>query len=259
MKPQNILLAHCGERSEYALLGDFGISRALDGSTILTHGIIGSWEYIAPEILRWQPASAASDQYSLACVLFEMLTGGSPYRGMELPSAHFDAPIPDAGKFPSRIPPALAAAVRRALAKEPTERFEDIRAFIDVVAGDLPVRFAQAEASRTDPGSRRRGTGGGRRRRRLGGADTRGGDQSGPLGEREPMDDRPRRRSRGQRAGSDPRAQGIPGHRIPGTGSGLENRRVRAKRRLGPRIPGPGEWGGGPSGRRRDQSPGGGP
>ncbi len=62
--------------------------------TSLTTGMIGTAEYIAPEILRWLPARPQSDQYSLACVLFEMLAGRSPFAGWTSPGPPRE-PVPD--------------------------------------------------------------------------------------------------------------------------------------------------------------------
>jgi serine/threonine protein kinase len=134
IKPHNILVADAGTRDEYALLTDFGITRALDSSTVLTKGIIGTAAYMAPEILQWRPATPGSDQYSLACVLYEMLTGRTPYHDKELPAAHLHEPVPSARSLAPAIPPLLASAVERALAKDPDERHPSVREFAEAVA-----------------------------------------------------------------------------------------------------------------------------
>ncbi len=130
VKPQNILVSHEGEAHEYALLADFGIARALDRSTALTRGIIGSAPYIAPEILEWKPATPASDQYSLACVLFEMLTGRGPFNEHELPAAHLHEPVPDIRSLAPNVPAAIGECLVRALQKNPDHRFADIDEFV---------------------------------------------------------------------------------------------------------------------------------
>lgn len=79
VKPSNILVADEGSEDEYALLTDFGIARASDGLTQLTHGPIGTLAYLAPEVVNWQQATPASDQYSLACLVFEIVSGRPPF------------------------------------------------------------------------------------------------------------------------------------------------------------------------------------
>ena len=146
IKPQNILVAHPGEPGEYALLTDFGIARALDSSTALTRGIIGTAAYIAPEILEWKPATAASDQYSLACVVFEMLSGRLPYGGDQLPVAHLKEPVPSLFDAVPDAPSAVVAAVRRAMSKDPHERFPDVHQFEAAALAEGPVERGEAIA-----------------------------------------------------------------------------------------------------------------
>jgi serine/threonine protein kinase len=136
VKPANILIAEADSRHEYALLSDFGISKALDGATNLTRGMVGTAEYSAPEILRWLPAVPQSDQYSLACVLFEMLAGRSPFQGMDLPSAHLNEPVPDP---PLSAGAEVAAALRRALGKDPDERFSTMSDFASACMARAPA------------------------------------------------------------------------------------------------------------------------
>lgn len=141
IKPQNVLVSHAGQPEEHALLGDFGIARALDSSTALTRGVLGTAEYLAPEVAQWKPATPASDQYALGCVLFEMLTGRSPYRDKDLPAAHIDEPIPRVSETRADTPAGVGAAVERALSKDPVDRFVDVREFADAVrTGELPER-----------------------------------------------------------------------------------------------------------------------
>ena len=79
VKPGNILL---GDK-EGAVLTDFGLVKAMENSGMNTQtGMTpGTLPYIAPEIWKGEPASPASDQYALACVLFEMLTGKVLFEG----------------------------------------------------------------------------------------------------------------------------------------------------------------------------------
>ena len=143
IKPQNVLLAEEGR----VKVTDFGIarSRGTEGLT-LTGTIMGTSDYIAPEQAKGEPAGEASDIYSLGVVLYELLTGRVPYEA-ESPVAvamrHVHDPIPSVRSVRPEVPPRLDAAVRRALAKEPRDRFASMS---DLVAeleacrrGDVPV------------------------------------------------------------------------------------------------------------------------
>ncbi|MET1071405.1 MAG: serine/threonine-protein kinase, partial [Umezawaea sp.] len=81
VKPANILIAF-GDSDEHAYLADFGIAReTASDATVLTRSgeLIGSWDYMAPERLSGGAVDGRADQYSLACVLFECLTGRLPH------------------------------------------------------------------------------------------------------------------------------------------------------------------------------------
>lgn len=132
VKPQNVLVANVGEADEYAMLTDFGIARALNTSTMLTRGIIGTPEYLAPEILQWKQPEPASDQYSLACVLYEMLSGKPPFT-QNLPLAHIEDDPPRLTELCEGVSEELWEPVEQALAKFPRDRFPDMRAFADRV------------------------------------------------------------------------------------------------------------------------------
>src|SRR5881398_1026343 len=126
IKPENILLSG-GE----AVVADFGIARAITqaaGSKLTETGIaIGTPGYMSPEQASGGgPIDGRSDVYSLACVLYEMLAGEPPYTG---PSAQvviakrFTDPVPSVRRLRETIPPAVDAAVSKALGKAPADRF----------------------------------------------------------------------------------------------------------------------------------------
>ncbi len=123
VKPQNIMVTP----ADFAYLVDFGIAEA-EGDTRLTmEGTkIGSLAYMAPERFTDDQTSAATDTYSLACVLYEALTGDAPYAtsSMEqLIAAHVSAPPPSASDANPRVPTALDAVIARGMAKEPDDRY----------------------------------------------------------------------------------------------------------------------------------------
>ncbi|QKT06957.1 protein kinase [Gordonia sp. X0973] len=128
VKPANIILTRAPSgHLDRAILVDFGIVKDTATNPVnLTQPFapLGSPPYMAPEIIRGEPASPASDQYSLAVTAFQALTGHTPYTGStgELLAAHTTAPPPAI----SRHRPDLAAAdhvLTRALAKNPAERY----------------------------------------------------------------------------------------------------------------------------------------
>src|SRR5882762_9955701 len=131
IKPENIML-HEGE----PMVADFGIALAVStaGRERLTEtGLsLGTPAYMSPEQASAEPRlDGRSDQYSLACVLYEMLAGEPPYTG---PTAHaiiakrLTEPIPHLGTV-RRVSPAVESAVTKALAKVPADRFATAGAF----------------------------------------------------------------------------------------------------------------------------------
>ncbi|WP_228461239.1 serine/threonine-protein kinase [Gordonia spumicola] len=143
VKPENVLVTPAG----FAYLVDFGIAHH-EGDAHLTRTgtAVGSIAYMAPEQLDNVPIGPASDVYSLAAVLFELLTARQPYPGDSV-SAVVKATVLNEVPAPSSISPnvpyALDAVVRRGLAKEPAARFatagglaEAARAALDGVEPD---------------------------------------------------------------------------------------------------------------------------
>jgi serine/threonine protein kinase len=123
IKPHNILV---GAR-EHPYLADFGLTKG-PGDTGLTRTgqFVGSLDYIAPEQIRGEPATAASDIYALAAVLFECLSGSVPYPKESEAAvlyAHVAEPPPKASDRRSSLPRALDPVLEHAMAKEPGERF----------------------------------------------------------------------------------------------------------------------------------------
>ena len=126
IKPANLLVTPARQ----VKITDFGIARAADGVGLTQTGqVMGTPQYLSPEQARGGTATPASDVYSLGCVAFECLAGRRPFVA-ETPIAtalaHLREPVPP---LPADVPADLAAVVRRALAKEPRERFTDGAAF----------------------------------------------------------------------------------------------------------------------------------
>lgn len=126
VKTANLLRTRNGQ----VCLTDFGLARALDSNTLTAEGtLLGTPAYVAPEVLCGQPASPASDQYSLGCVAFELLTGRPPYQG-ESPLAvavqHIHQPLPDLHPLRPDLPAWLVRVVLKMLAKDPLQRFSSL-------------------------------------------------------------------------------------------------------------------------------------
>ncbi len=129
VKPANVLISHPGVGGrEHVYLTDFGIARATEVDQALTRtGVfVGTLAYAAPERIAGEPGGAASDIYSLGCVLFEALTGHLPYvrtSELEMMHAHLHDPAPSARVEVGAMPTQLDEVIRVAMSKDPSERF----------------------------------------------------------------------------------------------------------------------------------------
>jgi serine/threonine-protein kinase len=137
VKPDNVLLTR---DASAVRLGDFGIVKGIDRRSELTQtgAFIGTPKYSAPEAILGRDVDRRADIYSLGIVAYEMLTGRTPFSGgaTEVIAAHLrDAP-PSPRDARPEVPSALAAAVLRALEKEPDARFASAGQFVDVAFGD---------------------------------------------------------------------------------------------------------------------------
>lgn len=125
VKPGNIMLLDDGG----VKLADFGIAKSVQDATAgltATGQIIGTAKYLSPEQVDGQAATPSSDVYALGCVLYEMLVGQPPFTGdnaIAVALAHTRDPAPDIRRARRDVSPAVAHAVNRALAKDPSQRF----------------------------------------------------------------------------------------------------------------------------------------
>jgi hypothetical protein len=123
VKPQNILIG----RDDHTYLCDFGLIKSPDDSQSLTGTgqFLGTIDYVAPEMIQGEPATAASDVYSLCAVLYECLTGQVPFaRPNETATLHahiIEAP-PKPTDLRPELPPAIDAVIAAGMAKDPTAR-----------------------------------------------------------------------------------------------------------------------------------------
>lgn len=135
LKPGNILF----DEVNNAFISDFGIAKIAEAATRITNsGIIGTPRYMSPEQARGDEADGRSDQYSLAVILFEILSGKAPFEAttpLALAFKHATEPAPDILDINPKLPPDLGRVLRKALEKEPDKRYntciEFARAFLD--------------------------------------------------------------------------------------------------------------------------------
>src|SRR6266487_895182 len=147
IKPENILL-----QAGHAVVADFGIARAISSAagnesrTALTQPgmLIGTPDYMSPEqALAERELDGRSDQYALACVLYEMLSGRPPFTGTSAEGVllrHLTVEPPRITDLAPSVPKPVAAALGRALAKAPADRFGGMAAFVEgLTAPEAPV------------------------------------------------------------------------------------------------------------------------
>ncbi|MEO7987431.1 MAG: hypothetical protein ABI766_12940 [Gemmatimonadales bacterium] len=155
MKPENILLSR-----GHALVADFGIALAVTqaGAGRLTEtGLsLGTPAYMSPEQASAEPRlDGRTDQYSLACVVYEMLAGEPPYTGptaQAIVAKRLRGPVPRLGTV-REVPAAVDAAVTRALARAPADRYQTVSQFADALAKATVAGTADSPAPH--PRSRR--------------------------------------------------------------------------------------------------------
>ncbi|HEX5450639.1 MAG TPA: protein kinase [Gaiellaceae bacterium] len=130
VKPQNVLLNGDGR----AKVTDFGIARSLDvqQGTTQTGTVLGTSDYIAPEQAQGQHVDEQTDVYSLGVVIFELLTASVPFPGTSFVAVamrHINEPPPRLRDARPDVPLRVEAAVQRAMAKSPADRFPTMAAF----------------------------------------------------------------------------------------------------------------------------------
>jgi len=141
VKPRNVLV----DAGEWCYLADFGIaglaasSADAPGAPTIERLPVGTPAYLAPERVRGETPTQSSDIYSLAVVLYEMVTGRLPFHedtAWKTAAAHANAAVPSARRHNPDLPRAADVVLRRALAKQPGERF--------ATAGEMAAAWREA-------------------------------------------------------------------------------------------------------------------
>ncbi|HSC90024.1 MAG TPA: Stk1 family PASTA domain-containing Ser/Thr kinase [Gaiellaceae bacterium] len=149
IKPHNVVVDADGR----VKVTDFGIARG--GSSQMTEvgSIVGTAQYLSPEQARGEPVDARSDLYSLGVVMYELLTGTVPFTGdspVEIAMKHLSATPQPPSERREGMPEELDLVVMRALAKNPTERYqsaEEMDADLERIQRGLGVSPRTAEAA----------------------------------------------------------------------------------------------------------------
>jgi serine/threonine protein kinase len=142
VKPSNVILTPEG----HVYLTDFGLAKRAETAAGLTGAdqMLGTVDYVAPELIEGSEPDARSDMYSLGCVLYEMLVGEAPFAdqrgGMAKMWAQVNAEPTPVGERRGGVPPALEEIVNQAMAKTPDARptAADFRTRVLEAVGDVP-------------------------------------------------------------------------------------------------------------------------
>jgi serine/threonine-protein kinase len=134
IKPANVIVTDTGT----VKVTDFSIAKVVGGARLTKRGsIVGTMEYVAPERLQGLASDHRSDLYSVGAVLYEMLTGHVPFeyeREIDLIQAHIRQAPPPMASHGRAVAPAVEMVTRRALAKNPTERFASALEFQQAIS-----------------------------------------------------------------------------------------------------------------------------
>jgi len=138
VKPANILVDARRDRPDHVYLSDFGVSKGATSSVSLTGAghFLGTPDYSAPEQIQGLTVDGRADQYALACVTYQLLTGVVPFgrdQGMAVLFAHLSEPPPSLASRRPGLPAAADAVLARGMAKAPEKRFGSCADFADAL------------------------------------------------------------------------------------------------------------------------------
>lgn len=137
IKPQNIMIKESG----LVKITDFGIAMALNSVELTqTNSVMGSVHYLPPEQASGKGSTIRSDIYSLGILMFEMLTGKMPFKGdsaVEIALKHMKEPLPSAMEINPVIPQSVENIIIKAAAKNPKNRYRDVREMADDIKSCL--------------------------------------------------------------------------------------------------------------------------
>jgi serine/threonine-protein kinase len=143
IKPSNVFVARDEQAREVIKLFDFGVARIPNDNNKLTQdgALLGTPEYMAPEQLLAHPIDPRTDIYALGVTLYECLTGVVPFEGNfgEVLLKVSTQPLTPLRQKVSDVPPDFAAAIEKALAREPDQRYPDAQSFAQALRKTAPA------------------------------------------------------------------------------------------------------------------------
>ncbi|MGE0545708.1 MAG: protein kinase [Kofleriaceae bacterium] len=153
LKPSNVVWRRDRNGDDRITLVDFGIAVCkpgnADATRLTTGGVIGTPHYMSPEQAHGDQVDARADLYALGCILFELVTGTTPFEGsgFEVLLAHLGRPAPSASERNPNVPLAVDRLILLLMAKRPTDRpqtADEVVALIDEaraeIGADRPAR-----------------------------------------------------------------------------------------------------------------------
>ena len=154
IKPENVLISHTGD----VKIADFGLVRAIAASSTTSRSVIlGTAQYLSPEQVTTGTADARSDVYSAGVLLFEMLTGTTPFTGdtsLSIAYQRIDNDVPEPSSRIEGVPPEFDDLVVRATERDPDARFADAGAMaaqLRTVSAELALPSYRVPAPRRAP------------------------------------------------------------------------------------------------------------
>jgi len=153
VKPANILVDTSADRPDHVYLSDFGVSKGAMSTIGVTAAgqFLGTPDYSAPEQIQGQAVDGRVDQYALACVAYQLLTGAAPFerdQGMAVLLAHLTEPPPSLG---GALRGAVDEVLARAMAKAPEKRYGSCREFADALREALGLAPYRSRGTASAP------------------------------------------------------------------------------------------------------------
>lgn len=147
IKPANIMIDRAGTPK----IMDFGIARIADARTTTPTGMVmGTIEYMSPEQVKGEAVDGRSDQFALAAVAYRMFAGGTMFGPHSLATLAYktvNETAPPVSTRNSSLKPAVDAAISKALAKNPTDRYATCGEFVNALAAGMSVPVFASDAT----------------------------------------------------------------------------------------------------------------